>query len=273
MKGLEHEKRHIREYVEGQARGENVTYLEKITTERLFGLKLDAWDVWTDKDRYWVITNPTNLYSQSEYRSLDYTMSFHIGVTHRVMARSRPQVSEEERDRLVSVWRQYDQLADAIDHADESEEFQAIGMRCRECLLDLVDAVCRDDFVLKEPDQPKGSDFVGWAELIAEKISSGPHNERLRRYLKTISTATWELVNWLTHTANAVRLDAQIAVDATGNVLGLFGLALVLYESGVPDRCPSCSSYKLASDYRSDLGRYLTLCESCGWTDQNIRTD
>ena len=123
MESLEHEKRQIREYVEGEARGENVTYLEKIATERLFGLKLDAWDVWTDKDRYWVITNPTNLYSQSEYQSLDYTMSFHIGVTHRVMARSRPQVSEEERDRLASVWRQYGQLADAIDHADESEEF------------------------------------------------------------------------------------------------------------------------------------------------------
>src|SRR5439155_11593286 len=59
-----HEERYVREYVESQARQEKVTHLEKIKTERLRTRALDAWDVRTTRDRYWVITNPTNLYSQ-----------------------------------------------------------------------------------------------------------------------------------------------------------------------------------------------------------------
>ncbi|PYV11318.1 MAG: hypothetical protein DMG07_19525, partial [Acidobacteria bacterium] len=66
------EERAIREYVEWQARGEKVTHAEKIMTERLRDRRLDAWDVRTNKERYWVITNPRNLYSQELFPSLDY---------------------------------------------------------------------------------------------------------------------------------------------------------------------------------------------------------
>ena len=34
----------------------------------------------TTKGRWWVITNPTNLYSQELFPSLDYAISFHVGV-------------------------------------------------------------------------------------------------------------------------------------------------------------------------------------------------
>lgn len=51
----------------------------------------EMWDVTTDQDRWWVITNPTNLYSQQHFPSLDYTLSFHIGLMARVVAaRARP---------------------------------------------------------------------------------------------------------------------------------------------------------------------------------------
>jgi hypothetical protein len=62
----------------------------------------------------------------------------------------------------------------------------------------------------------------------------------------------------------------QITLDATQNVLSSFGLALVRYERGAPDRCPSCSSYRLTADYRPDLGLdppYVSLCQACGWFD------
>jgi hypothetical protein len=86
LKRADHEERAIREYVEWQARKEKVTHSEKVTTEHLLDRKLDAWDVRTNKSRYWVITNPTNLYSQKLFPSLDYTISFHVGVTTRMMA-------------------------------------------------------------------------------------------------------------------------------------------------------------------------------------------
>jgi hypothetical protein len=58
-------KRAISDYVETQARDETVQHAERIISEHVVGRDYDCWDVHTDKDRYWVITNPTNLYSQS----------------------------------------------------------------------------------------------------------------------------------------------------------------------------------------------------------------
>jgi hypothetical protein len=56
----------IKEYVEGQARGqEKVLHAEKVASERIFGREHDVWDVHTDKERWWVVTEPTNLYSQT----------------------------------------------------------------------------------------------------------------------------------------------------------------------------------------------------------------
>jgi hypothetical protein len=82
-------KRAISDYVETQARDEKVQHAEKIMSEHVVGRDYDCWDVHTDKDRYWVITSPTNLYSQHYFPSLDYTLSFHIGVMLRVMALQR----------------------------------------------------------------------------------------------------------------------------------------------------------------------------------------
>jgi len=81
-------KRAVTDYVEVQAR-EQVLHAEKVKTEHILGRDHDCWDIHTDQDRYWVITGPTNLYSQHYFPSLDFTLSFHIGVTTRVMARAR----------------------------------------------------------------------------------------------------------------------------------------------------------------------------------------
>jgi hypothetical protein len=54
----------VKSYVELEARGEKVEHLEKVASESVFGQPMDAWDVRTNKARWWVITNPTNLYSQ-----------------------------------------------------------------------------------------------------------------------------------------------------------------------------------------------------------------
>jgi hypothetical protein len=89
--GNEREAARIPGHVEWQCAkdADRVTYLEKIRTENVFGTDYDCWNVLTDKARYWVITNPTNLCSQHLFPSLDYTLSFHIGVMARVQARAK----------------------------------------------------------------------------------------------------------------------------------------------------------------------------------------
>lgn len=270
LKKIPHEEQAIREYVELESDGEKVTHLEKVMTEWLHGRRLDAWDVRTNKDRYWVITDPTNLYSQTDFPSLDYTISFHVGVTTRMMALREPRGSEEQRDRLAGPWRRWTQAAEAFDRADEAEEFQAVGMRCREALLAFIRAADTAEMVpAGQDDNPKRGDFIRWSELIADAVAVGEGAAEIRGYLKSVARSTWQLVNWLTHATNAVRLDAQVAVDATEHALGAFGMALVRHERGAPDRCPVCSSYRITSVYRPALDidpPYVNLCEACGWS-------
>src|SRR5947209_5947642 len=104
-----HEERAVREYVEWQANDEKVIHAEKVGTEHLLGRTLTAWDVRTDKNRWWVITNPTNLYSQELFPSLDYTITLHIGLATRMTARHAAPTSQGQRDRIIAVWRRWEQ--------------------------------------------------------------------------------------------------------------------------------------------------------------------
>jgi hypothetical protein len=261
----EHERRKITEYVKLEAGDESVVHAEKIASEHVMGHEYNVWDVETDKNRWWVISNPTNLYLQSEFKSMDYVLSFHIGLMHRVFARqaTTARTGGEERDRLRIPWRKWEQAAKASEEADEAEALQAVGMRCRESLLAFVRAVGIEAMVPEGDDAPKRSDFVHWSELIASAIA--PTSETLRTYLKKTAATTWQLVNWLTHEQNARQFDAVIVVDATAFLLDVFGMALVRQERDAPDRCPECGSYKLVGDYRSEEDLYVTLCEVCSW--------
>jgi hypothetical protein len=272
IKQPEYEERSIREYVELEAIGEKVLHLEKLVTEHLLDRSLDAWDVRTDKERYWVITSPTNLYSQKDFPSLDYTLSFHIGVTMRVMARNSRKAPDERPSQLEPAWRLWEQAAEAQNLAKEAVDFQTVGMRCRECVLVLIKAISSKDMIPKGQKAPKAGDFLQWAELIANTIARGSSAEEIRGYLKSMSKSTWQLVNWLTHSSNAVLFDGMLAVDAVEMLLSVFGTILIRYKTGIPNKCPNCSSYRLISDYRPDLKidpPYVILCETCGWTDYN----
>ncbi|MGH3004545.1 MAG: hypothetical protein ACRDOS_01320 [Gaiellaceae bacterium] len=254
--------------MELEAGDETVTHAEKISSERVMGHEYDVWDVETNKNRWWVITNPTNLYLKDEFKSMDYVLSFHIGLMHRVFARQArsARTGDEEKDRLRLPWRKWEQAAKASEEADEAEEFQAVGMRCREALLAFVWSVAKDEMVPDADEVPKKGDFLHWSEYIAAALT--PTSPRLRGYLRKMAANTWDLVNWLTHEANAHRFDAIIAVDATAYTLDVFGMALVRHERGQPERCPECASYRLVGDYRSELDAYVTLCEACEWESE-----
>lgn len=72
----------IRTYVESQAR-ERVVHLEKAASELVGTVRHDIWDVHCASARWWVVTNPTNLYSQADFKSRDVVLTFHVGLTLR----------------------------------------------------------------------------------------------------------------------------------------------------------------------------------------------
>jgi hypothetical protein len=157
---------------------------------------------------------------------------------------------------LPGSWRRWEQAFDAYDSGDEAEDFQAVGVRLRECLVSFVGETTNAEMVPAGQESPKQSDFKGWADLLANTLASGDANAYLRSYLKKLSVETWAYVNWLTHAKNAIRMDAEIGLKAVEHLLGVFTAArLRLGQNRL--RCAACGSYQLVGG----------TCEGCGWVD------
>jgi hypothetical protein len=257
----------IRRYVESQSErdGDRVVHAERVNTEYAVGRKFDAWDVRTTLDRWWVITSPTNLYSQELFPSLDYTISFHVGVTARMMSMRTSGVERVEELMLASAWRKWEQAGEALDEAEEAEDFQAVGMRCRESLIAMVRKLATADMVPSGFDAPKRSDVVGWCARIAEHIAHGGSAEFVRGYLKATSKAGWQLVQWLTHTSDATQADAVMALETTQHILATFSTAMFRHLHGIPDRCPSCGSYRIGLRQHPAHRDGVPGCHACEW--------
>lgn len=265
-------KRAITVYVESQARGEKVQHAEKVKSEHLLGEDYDCWDVHTQRDRYWVITSPTNLYSQEFFPSLDFTLSFHVGVMTRVMALQRGAPNAVHKMRLTPVWRRWEEAATSFDESEEAEDFQAVGMKCRQCLIHLARSLGKAEMVVQGQEPPQRDNFLAWSDHIANAIAPGNSNERIRGYLKSNAKSAWELAAWLTHANGAKRSDAEFVLDAVRSVVAGFGSAAIRHESGSPDRCPKCGSYSLNVGYNPELPRpYVSECEKCGWQSPEMR--
>ena len=103
--------------------------------------------------------------------------------------------------------------------------------------------------VPEDHESPKVADFINWAEYTANALAGGSSAGEVRGYLKAISKSTWKLVAWLTHASNAVRSEAEIAIEATYNVIVSYSAVLKRFSKGSPKRCPHRRSYKVANRY------------------------
>jgi hypothetical protein len=131
MESTDRERQFIVNYMASQA-DDTVEHLEKVASERVLGRVIDVWNVHTDTHRWWVITEPANLYLQTQFPSMNVALSFHVGLTARVMERSERVAPDDQAEMFAKAWRKWEQAGEALNDADEVEDFQAVGMRCRE---------------------------------------------------------------------------------------------------------------------------------------------
>jgi hypothetical protein len=233
------------------------------------GERYEVWDVTTDKGRWRVVTNPTNLYSQAHFQSLDYTLSFHIGLMMRVQSR---QVRSGSPNPFEEVFRRQEQAADRFNRAVEAEDYQAVGMQLRESLLSLISAARRRVEVEDATGLLKAADFVGWSNFLVESLCGGSSNKSLRQYLKSTAERTWQLVQSLTHDRDALRPSAFIALEACNTLVGHWVQLLIRRESDNLETCPNCASRNLRSHFDPSLGtdgRYYMTCGACGWSNHS----
>lgn len=279
----EHEHREIVDYIEWQCNKkreheleengateipeEIVEHAELIKSERVWGTDYDVWDVHTNLERWWVITSPTNLYSQTLMPSLDYTLSFHIGVMARVAATREPNGDETTQELLQFTSRKIFQAQEAFDAADEAEEFQTIGLFCREALTTFVREIVDAGFLKDLPDLPKMADFNAWSDHVIGARAAGGSAEYIRGYLKAICSKGWALANWLAHAKNATRDDAMLALSSTEHIVDQLTMLVLKSLARSPERCGRCGSYRVTVTFRPDEGEtglYVASCDVCG---------
>jgi hypothetical protein len=120
----------------------------------------NIWDVHCAESRGWGVTNPTNLYSQADFKSRDVAPTFHIGLMLRVeYAQERVvPVPPESADLLPGTWGRWQQAFETYDWCDEAEAFRAVGMRLRECLVSFLGGTTSDELVPAGDERPKNTD-------------------------------------------------------------------------------------------------------------------
>jgi hypothetical protein len=256
MRTSDWERDQILGYFEAQDFG-TVIHLEKVASERAGGVSHDIWDVHCTDSRWWAVTNPLNAYSQEDFKSRDVVLTFHVGLTLRIAEQRHPPISDTAASLLPGSWRRWEQAVDALSSAQEAEDFQAVGVRLRECLVSFAAEVSGDDLVPEGDPAPKGADVVSWTNLLIDTLAAGSGARQLRSYLKKLVRETWDYVNWLTHAKNARHHDAEFGIAAVSHFLACCTAARLRWTAEGHRRCDQCGSYALATDQ----------CQRCGWID------
>ncbi|GAB4596035.1 hypothetical protein MOKP4_31260 [Mycobacterium avium subsp. hominissuis] len=265
----EHEERYIRDYVNSQSPDDDQAGLvQKIGSRRILGRTHETYDVHCKSTRWWVITNPTNLYLQSDFPQAEQALIFHIGLGVMMAERSRSEIADQDEEHVSTSWRRYRQAVQAMNEAAEAEDYQAVGIKCRDALIAMAKGQADAEWVVDIAERPKAADFKGWADVFADRLADG----RMRSYVKALAEKTWDLAVWLQHCSDATEFDADIVLDATAHVLGSFGKLIRRHDDGEPNRCPRCESYKLDEDIQPDdsgEGFYeSTVCGACDWRSE-----
>lgn len=265
----------IAKYVEDQARHENIQHVERIKTEIILGDAYEIWDVTTDKNRWWVITNLTYLYSQKHFPSLDYTLSFHIGLMMRIRNRSH-RVHSNDPSPFDEVLRRGEQAQARHDSAVEAEDYQAVGMLLRESLISLIGALRRRTQLPEDVSKPQDSNFKDWTVVLMNQLCGGGSNKELRQHLKNTAQETWQLVNWLTHARNANKTASSIALHSCHMTTEHFIQILERNRTDKTELCPVCKSRNIRTHFDITIppdGDFYMSCGACKWTSHSGAAD
>ncbi len=272
----------VEEYVERQSQWKCKVLNAK--PEQYFndlGEEVRVWNVRTDIDgSWWVVEGdsvPMNLYSQGAYYfSADEVYSFHIGLMARMSNASNEYKPEDfiealtlENEIAPQLFRKLKSIATLIDSAIEIEDFQSMGVQCREVLIALGNSIYFPEMSGKD-EQPKASDFKRKAELFIQFYLSGAENKDYRKYIKNITEATWDYSNKITHSSNTTFYEASTCVTLCTSLVGIYeNISQKVYDPISQYKCKVCKSKKLkiVNDETTVDGmvtKWVLKCDECG---------
>lgn len=273
LKSTPEETEGVREYFEWQAPDLEIAFIQKVYSEAVLNARHDVWDIHTNKDRWWVITGPTNLYSQDQFPNMDLALTFHIGLCLRIPRTREQQKNDKRLLPFGSVFSKLGDVVDAVSQAQKLADYQAVGVRCRESLLEFV-GVAQDAAVWTD-DPPKRADFRSWTEIICNDLLPGGSNKERRGAIKSALESAWTFANWLTHAKSGTWTDADMACGLTQHAIEMAATPVVRALRGMPSECPECGSPHLEPEEGENSGTPGILwerprCSDCGWVGRPV---
>ena len=278
----------VKNYVEWQSQGK-CTVLSAKTEQHFDDLGVDVyvWNVKTDTDGdWWVVegdTVPMNLYSQSAYYfGADEVYSFHMGLMQRMSAAQDEYNPEDfvngvtlDAEIAPQLFRKLKSVAALIDTAKEIEDFQAIGVQCRETLIELGNHIY-NPMMAGSGEQPQVSNFKRKSELFIQFYLKGSENSDYRNIIKKLTEATWDYANKITHSRSATYYEVSTCVTLCISLVGVYeNILQKVFDPLSQYHCSICQSKKLSivgddSDEDGIVQKLYLHCEECGGTTEVV---
>lgn len=270
----------VAEYVEWQSQYKcKVLSAKPEQTFDDLGVEVRVWNVKTDTDgSWWVVegdTVPMNLYSQGAYFfGTDEVYSFHMGLMERMKASAyKPEEYVKamtlESDIAPQLFRKLKNIANLIDSAIEIEDFQAIGVQCREVLIELGNLIYFAEMA-GDSEQPQASNFKKKAELFIQFYMTGSDNGDYRSIIKKLTESTWDYANKITHSSNATFYEASTCVSLCTSLVGVYeNIRQKVFDPISLYKCKNCTSKKLErindeTDEEGIIKKMFLKCDECG---------
>ena len=278
----------VKNYVEWQSQGKCTVLSAKI--EQHFddlGIDVRVWNVKTDFDGdWWVVEGdgiPMNLYPQRAYYfCANEVYSFHMGLIQRMSAAQGKYNPEDfvngvtlSAEITPQLFRKLKSVAALIDTAREIEDFQAIGVQCRETLIELGNYIY-DPAMAGNEDQPQASNFKRKCELFIQFHLKGSENADYRSIIKKLTESTWDYANKITHSRSTTYYDASTGITLCIALVGVYeNILQKVFDPFSQYQCSVCRSKKLSIDCddpdKDGIVQKLYLhCEECGATTEVI---
>jgi hypothetical protein len=237
------------------------------------GIVINVWNVKTQNEAYWVVEgdeSPMNLYTQNaNYFSADEAYSFHLGLTQRLEKKRKNEfkhIIEEiplDIGHLKSINRKLNMASEKLSIDLEPEEFQSIGLLCRESLIDLSKELCNRNPELVSEKGLKKSDFKGVANTFIDYYIPGSENSDLRNYSRKLVDSAWSYNSMVVHSQNKKYPDAKIALLFTCTTISLLE-NLFFKHLGFDQElaCSECGSLQFEFiEYEKD--KIKQVCKKC----------
>lgn len=268
-------KEHVEQYIKSQLKCEVISSKPEVTINDM-DFEITIWNVKTNLNgSWWVATGgglPMHFYPQDQpyYLSTDEVFSFHIGLMMRLIHdhETKPKhvidFLSGKTDIAAEIRRKLELATEKFNNATEIEDFQAVGVICRETLIKWIKHISESKFLIIDFGSLKMADFKGRIEILLKAIASGKGNKTLRKDVKNLAFGVWDFSNELTHSSTKTKHDAGICLTlSVAFITSMEHLLLKYFDILSDETCHKCGSKKLFIAENEENDDILIVCDRC----------